>query len=115
MEISDELIACYVEGTLTADERDMVRRYLCCHPEEYERVLCLMDNDRADYLQEVTEVSGSRIPQHESSFSDIAYSAAAFAPAQNSQMILKVKANSAKAEEVYGRLKKISDELDDTV
>ena len=52
MKISDELIACYVEGTVTAEERNFVRKYLCEHPEEYERVLCLMDNDTVDYLGE---------------------------------------------------------------
>ena len=28
MKISDELIACYVEGTVTAEERNFVRKYL---------------------------------------------------------------------------------------
>lgn len=51
MKISDELIACYVEGTVTAEERNFIRKYLCEHPEEYERVLCLMDNDTIDYLE----------------------------------------------------------------
>ena len=57
MKISDELIACYVEGTVTAEERNFVRKYLCEHPEEYERVLCLMDNDTVDYLGEQLEIS----------------------------------------------------------
>ena len=52
MKISDELIACYVEGTVTAEERNFVRRYLCEHPETYEHILCLMDNDTVDYLGE---------------------------------------------------------------
>lgn len=112
MEISDELIACYVEGTLTADERDMVRRYLCCHPEEYERVLCLMDNDRADYLGEQLEISDNCIPMNETSFSDIAYSAAAFAPEQNKLFKSKKELQKAKTNELHDRLNRMSNELD---
>ncbi len=52
MEINDELLACYIEGTATSEECDMVREYLCKCPEEYERVLSLMDNDKTDYLNE---------------------------------------------------------------
>ena len=73
MKISDELIACYVEGTVTAEELDFVRRYLCEHPEEYERILCLIDNDTADYLGEQLEISNNCISMDKSSFSDIAY------------------------------------------
>ena len=29
MKISDELLACYVEGTVTSEERNFVREYLC--------------------------------------------------------------------------------------
>ena len=34
MKLSDELIARYVEGKTTLEERREVRRYLCLHPEE---------------------------------------------------------------------------------
>ena len=112
MEINDELIACYVEGTLIAEERDFVRRYLCEHPEEYERVLCLMDNDTADYLGEHLEISENCIPMNQTSFSDIAYSAAAFAPEQNLFFIPKSKSKLSKIDGVYDRLRKMSDELD---
>lgn len=67
MKISDELIACYVEGTVTAEERNFVRRYLCEHPETYEHILCLMDNDTVDYLGEQLEISDNCIPMNESS------------------------------------------------
>lgn len=112
MKISDELIACYVEGTVTAEERDFVRRYLCEHPEEYERVLCLMDNDTVDYLGEHIEISDNCISMNESSFSDIAYSAAAFAPEQNLFFIPRSKSKLSKASGLYDRLRKMSDELD---
>ena len=101
MKISDELIACYVEGTVTAEERNFVRRYLCEHPETYEHILCLMDNDTLDYLGEQLEIS------------EIAYSAAAFAPEQNKLFIPKNKSQKAKASELYDRLSRMSTELDD--
>lgn len=90
MKISDELIACYVEGTVTAEERNFVRRYLCEHPETYEHILCLMDNDTVDYLGEQLEISDNCIPMNESSFSEIAYSAAAFALSKTNYSYLKI-------------------------
>ena len=113
MKISDELIACYVEWTVTAEERDFVRRYLCEHPEDYERVLCLMDNDTVDYLGEQLEISDNCIPMNEASFSDIAYSAAAFAPEQNNLFIPKYKPKSSRRSGLYDRLSRMSNELDD--
>lgn len=113
MSISDELIACYVEGSVTAEERKFVRKYLCEHPEEYERVLCLMDNDTVDYLGEQLEITDNCIPMNEASFSDIAYSAAAFSPEQNVLSIPKDKSKLYKTSELYGRLNRMSKELDD--
>ncbi len=113
MKISDELIACYVEGTATDEERNLVRSYLCQHPEEYERVLCLMDNDTVDYLGEQLEVSGNCIPMCESSFSDIAYSAAAFAPEQNNLFVPKHKPMQSEISGLYDRLSRMSNELDE--
>lgn len=113
MKISDELIACYVEGSLTAEERNFVRKYLCEHPEEYERVLCLMDNDTVDYLGEHLEISDNCIPMNEVSFSNIAYSAAAFAPEQNKLFIPKHNSKSSRTKEFYDKLSRMSNELDD--
>ena len=113
MKISDELIACYVEGTVTAEERNFVRKYLCEHPEEYERVLCLMDNDTVDYLGEQLENSDNCIPMNEESFSDIAYSAAAFAPNMNKKNIPKRGSNRSRANELLDFLKKINKEINE--
>lgn len=113
MRISDELIACYVEGTVTAEERNFVRKYLSMHPEEYERVVCLMDNDTVDYLGEHLEISDNCIPMNEASFSEIAYSAAAFAPEQNNIFNHKPNLKSSKTSGVYDRLIRMSNELDD--
>lgn len=114
MKISDELIACYVEGTVTAEERNFVRKYLCEHPEEYERVLCLMDNDTVDYLGEQLEISDNCIPLNETSFSDIACSAAAFAPEQNSSFRSKGKHVdvATKPTELYDKLSRVWEEID---
>lgn len=112
MKISDELIACYVEGTVTAEERNFVRKYLCEHPEEYERVLCLMDNDTVDYLGEQLELSENCLPMNETSFSDIAYSAAAFAPEQNSLFRLKDRPITTKTDERYDRLSRMWEEIE---
>lgn len=112
MKISDELIACYVEGTVTAEERNFVRKYLCEHPEEYERVLCLMDNDTLDYLGEQLEVSDNCIPMKDTSFSDIAYSAAAFAPEQSKQFALKHKSRLSRTDELQDRLSRMCNELE---
>lgn len=112
MKISDELIACYVEGTITAEGRNFVRKYLCEHPEEYERVLCLMDNDTVDYLGEHLEISDNCIPMNEASFSDIAYSAAAFAPARSKVFIQRDKHEASETSGLYDRLKKMNSELE---
>ena len=113
MKINDELIACYVEGTVTDGERNFVRKYLSEHPQEYERVLCLMDNDTVDYLGEHLPVSDNCIPMNEMSFSDIAYSAAAFAPDQNKMFVPKSKFPASSSLDLYARLRKMNNELED--
>lgn len=112
MEISDELIACYVERTVTAEERAFVRKYLCKHPQEYERILCLMDNDVIDYLGERIEVSDDCLSTDASSFSDIALSAAAFAPEQNRKVIINSKLNINRVGVLHNQLNNMWEELD---
>ncbi|MBQ2980141.1 MAG: hypothetical protein IJE18_08560 [Bacteroidaceae bacterium] len=112
MEMSDELIACYVEGKVTPEERNFVRKYLCEHPEEYECILSLIDNDTEDYLGQQLPISADCISMNETSFSDIAYSAAAFAPEQNNLSIHKPKSNLPDVNGIYDRLRRLSDELD---
>ena len=110
MEINDELIACYVEGTATAEEQALVRQYLCEHPEEYMHLLYLMDADIEDYLNEYNEESCDIVPL-ESSFTDIACSAAAFAPQQNKSCKPKGLSEKPKINGWYGRLREISNTL----
>lgn len=80
--ISDELIACYVEGKASIDERNIVRRYLCEHPEEYERVLCLMDNDKVDYLKEQDEVEKKCVMDSKSPFTETMHFSKSFVAEQ---------------------------------
>ena len=110
MEINEELLACYIEGTATAEEQEQVRQYLCKHSEEYMHILCLMDEDTEDYLNEFSEDSCDIIP-FDSSFSDIACSAAAFAPQQGGRFIKKNKSKLLKMDGVYDRLNMLSEEL----
>lgn len=50
MEINDELIACFVDGTATEAECRAVRQYLAEHPAEREAVLHLMDMNASEHL-----------------------------------------------------------------
>lgn len=110
MEINEELLACYIEGTATAEERAQVRQYLCKHPEECMHILCVMDTDIEDYMNEYAEDTCDVIPL-ESSFSDIACSAAAFAPQQNTSHKSKGLLEKPKMSGWYGRLREISKAL----
>lgn len=115
MKISDELIACYVEGTVTTEERKIVREYLYEHPEEYERILFLMDNDNVDYLYDQSENLGNFELIEKSSFSDIVFSAAAFAPQQSKVFIPKSTLKSNSSDELYDRLSRMNDELNQLI
>ena len=111
MEINDELLACYVEGTATAEEQAEVRQYLCEHPEEYMHLLCLMDEDTEDYLNEYAEES-CEIVSFESSFSDIACSAAAFAP-QQKKISSNNKSKLSRMDGLCDRLNMLNSEFND--
>lgn len=43
MVITDELIAAYIDGNTSIDEREQVRRYLAVQPEVQDLILALMD------------------------------------------------------------------------
>ena len=80
MEITNELLAAYTEGNISDSERDSVRQYLADHPEELESVMMMMDEDYDIDLETETEVEDVAPTCSEGTFSDICYSAAAFAP-----------------------------------
>lgn len=81
MEITNEIIAKYIDGTATPEEVSCVRQYLVQHPEERESILLLMD-DHLDYLEEwgESEVGSDRAIEE---FPNLIMSAAAFAPTKN--------------------------------
>lgn len=80
MVISNELLAAYAEGNVSESERKAVRKYLVDHPEELESVMTMMDDDFELDLDNDTKMEGIAPTGNEESFSDICYSAAAFAP-----------------------------------
>lgn len=109
MLINDEIIACYLEGILNVEERNAVRQYLSEHPEKLESVLYAMD-----YFVECcpaeTEESDNIISIDESSFYDIAYSAAAFVPQQKKEFT-SINKKLDKPEDFLGRLGSLCDEI----
>lgn len=82
MDISDELIGCYIEGTCTSEELQAVRDYLVKNPEEYDRILCLMDNNR-DYHIESDSVYNT-VGSKDSNYLEFSLASAAFVPFESS-------------------------------
>lgn len=80
MEITNELLAAYAEGNVTESERNTVRQYLVDNPDQLETIMMMMDEDYDLNLESETEVEDVTSARFEESFSDICYSAAAFAP-----------------------------------
>ena len=80
MNISDELLAAYAEGNVTEQERQVVRQYLMANPSELETVAMMMDKDYDLDIDDEDGVGDVHMEKCASSFSDLCYSAAAFAP-----------------------------------
>jgi hypothetical protein len=79
MEITNNLLAAYAEGNVSPTERQTVRQYLADTPSELETMMIMMDDDYDIQADDSTE-SREPISKDENFFSDICYSAAAFAP-----------------------------------
>lgn len=79
MEITDNLLAAYAEGNVSPTERQAVRQFLADTPSELETMMIMMDEDY-DIQRDDSAEQREAIATDESSFSDICYSAAAFAP-----------------------------------
>ena len=109
MVINDEMLMRYVEGTSDIEERNIVRKYLCENPEELEKVMYMMDNF-VECCPEETEESDNIIPMDETSFSDIAYSAAAFVPQQKKGFTSNNKKLDS-TEDFLGRLGNLCEEI----
>ncbi|MBR4562842.1 MAG: hypothetical protein IKO26_00100 [Paludibacteraceae bacterium] len=73
MEITDEILAAYVDGTLPEEQLPEVRSYLSTHPDELEQVFQLMDCSLGDY-----ETDDTVLAKVTDSVSMLNFSAAAF-------------------------------------
>lgn len=108
MVVNEELIAAYIDGNVTAEERKAVREFLAKNPVEQDLVMTLMEGLSAideDLVEEKTDdLSISR----QQSFSDISYAAAAFAPK------VAMQAPQGKAQnKIRQRLRRMSSFLDE--
>ena len=82
MEITNELLAAYAEGNVTEPERNAVRQYLTDNPNELETMLMLMDEDYDLELDDndSMDFTNDSLANDDGVFSNICYSAVAFAP-----------------------------------
>lgn len=112
MEITNELLAAYAEGNVSDSERNAVRQYLVKNPNQLETVMMMMDEDYDLDLDEETEFEDVALASKEGSFSDICYSAAAFAPRIIPMKNMIENPGHANKESFNQRLDDLLDELD---
>lgn len=123
MKISNELLAAYAEGKVTKEERNQVRQYLSENPAELKSVMMMMDEDYELSLDKNIgsighiDASNDSFPKmaakvaKKSSFSDLCYSAAAFAPKIN-PIVSKTTGVGSSPKDSFGkRLDDFMDEL----
>lgn len=107
MQITDEIIAAYVEGRVTDAERKEVRRHLAAHPEMQDLVFAMMDDS---YEEDIPEPKAVIKPLHpQQSHSDIAFAAAAFAP----RMVIASQPKKVQKDLIGDRRKHMSDFWDE--
>jgi hypothetical protein len=106
MEINDEMIGCYVEGNCSKQELKAVREYLVKHPEELDRVICLMDSYHEYVIS--PQVKAQKFTK-EADYLDFSLASAAFVPFESKQEIPTPKDYST---ETRKNLQKILAELD---
>lgn len=123
MKISNELLAAYAEGKVTKEERNQVRLYLAENPQELESVMMMMDEDYELSLDDNIgcmvhlEAPKESFPKKDakvarkSSFSDLCYSAAAFAPKVNPILNRMTNVESTTKDSFDKRLDDFMDEL----
>jgi hypothetical protein len=106
MEINDEIISRYVEGNCTKQELTAVREYLVKHPDELDRIICLMDSYR-DYV--ITPEATTNNETRDTDYLDFSLATAAFVPFEPKREIPITKDHSS---ETLKNLQKILSELD---
>lgn len=114
MEISIELLAAFVEGRVSKEERLAVRQYLAENPEELESVMIMMDDDfdlTLDSEEEIEERGFPNIVAMADSISSLQYSSAAFAPKQEARPNLAQKVSGKGHAGFSKRLTQLMDEL----
>lgn len=84
MEINDELIGCYIEGKCTQQELQTVREYLVNNPEEYDRIVCLMDSYHDYVIMPKVELNRK---SYEADYLEFSLASAAFVPFENRQEV----------------------------
>ena len=109
MELNDEMLVRYVEGSLNIVEKNFVRKYLSEHPEKLESVLYMLD-DFTECCPDETKETENIIQTCEPSFSDISYSAAAFVPQQKKSFTFDKKKLDT-TDNFLGRLGNLCDEI----
>lgn len=107
MDINDELIGCYIEGTCNSEELHAVREYLVEHPEEYDRILCLMDNCRNYHI--APGMSCRAEIAEEGNYLEFSLASAAFVPFDSSSPTPPKKDGQ---NAVIRNLNKLWDEID---
>lgn len=112
MEITNELLAAYAEGNVSDSERNAVRQYLAENPDQLETVMIMMDEDYDLDLEDETEVEDVASASDEGTFSDICYSAAAFAPRIVSMKNIIESPGDADIGSFSQRLDDLLDEID---
>ncbi len=98
MKISNELLAAYAEGKVSTEERNSVRQYLAKNPQELESIMMMMDNDYELEVDGIDNDESSFNEQKQTSFHDIALSAAAFAPQNSFSPFSKSKGHCIKVD-----------------
>lgn len=95
MKISNELLAAYAEGNVSTEERNVVRQYLAEYPQELESVMMMMDEDYELEVGDIEEYNDCYCNNKlQTSFHDIALSAAAFAPSNINPSFQKAAINT---------------------
>ena len=89
MDITDEILAAYVDGLLSEQQNADVRNYISTHPHELELIIKLMDNETDEHLISVDNDYNCMLPK-DSVFDFMlspsiigASTASLFAPANN--------------------------------
>lgn len=112
MEITNQLLAAYAEGNVSKEERSAVRQYLTEHPDQLETVMMMMDEEYELEVDDEDDVGNLAQSNTKDSFSNICYSAAAFAPRV---MSMKSIIKSPPKIEKSNFKKRLDDLLDDII